>query len=282
MKTKKIIIYIILIATLLSMVLSACAKSNKLNQIITIQSTELSMSKEKLEESVRIIKSRLTNFDANEFEIKAIHSENKIEITFSEEWKIDEITPLLIQKGNLEFCSTFSRSEVKKFVDKKSDVFAILNPDTLGSQIGSVPEVKMQKLQKIISLLELENKCKFAWSSNSENAIFSLYALNPTPIIKGDDIENAAREKFDNTGNNFYISINLKPDAINSWSNATRENIGKSIAIVLDNKVLAAPMVRSEIKNGKCQITGDFSENEAKRFAILINSELPGSFKIVK
>lgn len=282
MKTKKIIIYIILIATLLSMVLSACAKSNKLNQSITIQSTELSMSKEKLEESVRIIKSRLTNFDANEFEIKVIHSENKIEISLSEEWKINEITPLLIQKGNLEFCSTFSRSEVKKFIDKKSDLFTILHPDTLGSQIGSVPEVKIQKLQKIIGSLELEKKCKFAWSSNSNESIFNLYALNPTPIIKGDDIENAAWEKFDNSGNNFYISINLKPEVINSWSNATRENIGKSIAIVLDNKVLAAPMVRSEIKNGKCQITGDFSETEAKRFAILINSELPGSFKIVK
>lgn len=282
MKTKKIIIYIILIATLLSMVLSACANNIKLNQSVTIQSTELTLSNEKLDESVRIIESRLNNFDSNKFEIKAIPKENKIVITFSEEWKIDEITPLLIQKGNLELCTTLNRSEVKKLADKNSDLFSILNPDSLNSQIGSVPEAKMQKLQKITNSLELENKCKFVWSSNSDDTIFNLYALNPIPVIKGEDIENADWEKIDNSGKNFCISINLKQEAINSWANATRENIGKSIAIILDNKVLATPIVRSEIKNGKCQITGDFSETEAKCFAILMNSELPSSFKLMK
>ena len=279
MKAKKIIIYIILIVTLLSIILSACVNNHKLTQRITIQSTDLTMNNEKLEESVRIIKSRLNNIDINEFKIKSIPHENKIVIRFTEELKIDDISPLLIQKGNLEFYTSFSRNEVKMLVIKNEELFSILKPDSLGSEIGSVPVAKMHEIQNLIDPLELENKCKFVWNSN--DTILNLYALDPIPIVKGEDIENTYWEKIDNSGNNFCININLKQEVHNSWSIATRENIGKSIAIVLDNKVLATPVVRAEIINGKCRITGDFSEMESKRFAILMNFKLPYTFQII-
>ncbi len=264
------------------MLLSACANGAKLTQRVTIQSSELKLSNERLTESVRIIKLRLNSFDTDDFEIKSIPLENKITVSFSEEWKIDDISPLLTEKGELEFCTTIERNEVERLVDKNTDLFSMLNPDTLFSQIGSAREKKMHEIRKIINSLQDEHKFKFVWSLNPNDTLYHLYAINPTTIITGQDIENASWNKVEGSDDNFYISIQLKQSAISSWSNATRDNIGKPIAIVLDNKMLAVPIVRTEIVNGKCQITGNFSETEAKRFALLMTTELPCSFKIIK
>jgi len=50
----------------------------------------------------------------------------------------------------------------------------------------------------------------------------------------------------------------------------TRENIGKNIAIVIDGKVVAAPVVQAEIKEGKCMISGNFSKGDASKMKALL------------
>ena len=65
------------------------------------------------------------------------------------------------------------------------------------------------------------------------------------------------------------------------WKDVTQRNVGKSIAIVLDKKVLQAPVVKSEILEGKCILSGDFSMKEITWLNSMINNEeLPLDFKI--
>ena len=79
------------------------------------------------------------------------------------------------------------------------------------------------------------------------------------------------------------VDIRFKKQAIEVWANATRRNINNSIAIVLDDEVICAPIVRSEITGGLCNITGNFTETEVKYMASLGNNgEMPLSFSIVK
>ncbi len=79
-----------------------------------------------------------------------------------------------------------------------------------------------------------------------------------------------------------YAAIQFKKEAVSLWAEATRKNLNKSIAVVLDNQVIYDPLVREEISNGSCIITGNFTAEELQYFSILGNNgELPVEFRIV-
>jgi len=65
------------------------------------------------------------------------------------------------------------------------------------------------------------------------------------------------------------IGIKFKKEAVLSWAEATRRNMDKAIAIVLDDKVISAPVVRSVIEGGNCQISGNFTEEDARYIVAL-------------
>jgi len=68
-----------------------------------------------------------------------------------------------------------------------------------------------------------------------------------------------------------------------TFARITRENIGKPFAIVLDNKVLSAPVIRTEIPGGRGQITGNFRLEEANRLALLLRSgALPAALSLIE
>jgi preprotein translocase subunit SecD len=67
------------------------------------------------------------------------------------------------------------------------------------------------------------------------------------------------------------------------WADATKRNINYSIALLLDDKVLMAPTIRSEINGGNCEITGNFTQRELRFIAAIGNNrELPVGFVLLK
>jgi SecD/SecF fusion protein len=67
------------------------------------------------------------------------------------------------------------------------------------------------------------------------------------------------------------------------WQDLSRNNINKSIAMVIDNLVYFAPMLKEEIKSGKCSVSGDFTLEDVTLLKSLINNgELPLDLIIVK
>ena len=75
-----------------------------------------------------------------------------------------------------------------------------------------------------------------------------------------------ARQNFDERGR---VSVDMTMNSIGAkkWRKLTRDNIGRRFAIVLDNYVYSASTIQGEIPNGKSQITGSFSVEEAKDLA---------------
>ena len=55
------------------------------------------------------------------------------------------------------------------------------------------------------------------------------------------------------------------------FAEVTRENIGRRLAIIVDGRICSAPVIQGEISGGKAQITGNFSEKEAKELAAKIS-----------
>ena len=80
-----------------------------------------------------------------------------------------------------------------------------------------------------------------------------------------------------------YLGIKFKKSAIGLWADITKRNINNCIAIVLDESVIAAPKVMSEIPSGNCQISGDFTQSQLEYIvALCSNGELTVNFIVVK
>ncbi|HOS48062.1 MAG TPA: protein translocase subunit SecDF [Bacteroidia bacterium] len=92
-----------------------------------------------------------------------------------------------------------------------------------------------------------------------------------------------ARQDFGQFNSKPEISMKMNLEGAKTWKRLTGENVGKSIAIVLDDYVYSFPNVQGEIPNGNSSITGNFEINEAKDLAnILKAGKLPAPARIVE
>jgi len=104
--------------------------------------------------------------------------------------------------------------------------------------------------------------------------IYQLIALRTTngkPALSGDVIVNATSE-YDKMQSGNYVSMTMTGEAGKKWSNITGANVGKRVAIVLDNQVYSAPNVQNKIDGGRSTITGNFTTDEAKDLANVLKS----------
>ncbi|MFM2138850.1 MAG: hypothetical protein RJA57_1157, partial [Bacteroidota bacterium] len=116
-------------------------------------------------------------------------------------------------------------------------------------------------------------------------AVVPLYALRTygrtTAKLEGDAISDA-RQDFDQYGK-VEVRMEMKNFGASIWRDLTKKNVGKPIAIVLDNIVYSAPNVITEIPNGISSISGSYSQQEASDLAnILKAGKLPAPAKIVQ
>jgi len=100
--------------------------------------------------------------------------------------------------------------------------------------------------------------------------------------LEGDAIKDAGQD-FDPSTNKVEVKMNMNTSGSKIWSKMTEENVGKPIAIVLDNIVYSAPNVISKIDAGNSSISGSFTTEEAQDLAnILKSGKLPAPAKIVQ
>ena len=93
-------------------------------------------------------------------------------------------------------------------------------------------------------------------------------------------IEDAKKTK--DLNGNPCIDLKMNAEGTMAWARFTADNIGRSIAIVLDGTVYSYPTVQSEITGGRCQIIGNFTEEEAIDLANIIKcGKLPAPVQII-
>jgi len=119
---------------------------------------------------------------------------------------------------------------------------------------------------------------KMAWTVKPEKAqngheVFQLIALrtvNNQPVLNGDVVTRATSE-YDNLQGQ-VVSMTMNDEGARNWSRITGQNIGKAIAIVLDDQVYSFPNVNSQIDGGRSQISGRFTVEEANDLANVLES----------
>jgi len=144
------------------------------------------------------------------------------------------------------------------------------------------------KKREVRALLTGEYKyTKFLWDAKAtEDDVLSLYAIksnrNDQAPIEGDVIADASQE-FDQLGANPEVSLTMNGNGTKLWSKMTGDNVGKSIAVVLDDYVYTAPRVNDAITGGRTSISGNFTIEEAKDLANALKAgKLPAAAHIIQ
>lgn len=131
---------------------------------------------------------------------------------------------------------------------------------------------------------------RFFWTFKAidkEEKVLQLMAMNGS-LTRGvaplaGDIITDARVMYDqNGGGTPNISMSMNTDAANIWRKLTRDNVGKCVAIVLDNSVYSYPVINGEIPGGNTSIEGDFTLAEATDLVTILKAgKLPAPARIV-
>jgi preprotein translocase subunit SecD len=101
-------------------------------------------------------------------------------------------------------------------------------------------------------------------------------------VIGGADIADASASIDYRTGEP-VVSFSFNSAGTRRFARATRENVGRPFAIVLDGEVISAPVIREPIEGGRGQISGNFTVDRAANLAILLRAgSLPANFRLVE
>ena len=183
---------------------------------------------------------------------------------------------------------------------KNNPLFVVLNPSVnqagqayRGPVVGTVHYTDTAKVSAMlnsqVAKSVLPRDLKFAWTVKAIDEADSFYQLvalksqtSGRPSLEGDVITDA-RADFGQTSAYANVSMTMNAEGARDWQRITRDNIGKSIAIVLDGYVYSFPTVQNEIAGGSSQITGNFTVEEAKDLANTLNSgKMPAPARIIQ
>ena len=184
---------------------------------------------------------------------------------------------------------------------KQNPLFSIFQP-TQGNTLAVVGYANARDTAEINKIIysDLANQIfpaelKLRWGAkpedfggqNTKGDIFELYALKITEPsgrapLEGDVI-TSSKDDFEPTTGRPCVSMQMNSDGARRWSQITKQNIGKAVAIVLDDAVYTAPRILSQIDGGNSQITGNFTIEDTKDLANTLNSgKMPAPTRIVQ
>ncbi|HNW50103.1 MAG TPA: protein translocase subunit SecDF [Prolixibacteraceae bacterium] len=136
----------------------------------------------------------------------------------------------------------------------------------------------------------LPRDLKLAWQQkpfDEKGNFYQLVALKITTRdgrapLNGDAVTDA-RQDFGQNKASAEVDMTMNNEGSKTWARMTKDNLGRSIAIVLDGYVVSYPTVQSEITGGRSNITGHFTVEEAKDLANMLKSgAMPAPAKIVE
>lgn len=207
----------------------------------------------------------------------------------------DRVRDLLQRSANLEFYETYAGNDIasnivefrRKFADSPVFTDSLLQ-FTAGDASPNIGIARGRGKAKIDSLLTSEaakqilpSNLKILWEVKpieGENGkptdFYRLIALktnNGKPALDGSAVANASSD-LNSTRGDIEVSMSMTDEGARAWSRITNANLGKPVAIVLDDKVYSYPRVNNAINDGRSSITGNFTPEEGQDLANVLKS----------
>ncbi|MCH8287886.1 MAG: protein translocase subunit SecD [Candidatus Marinimicrobia bacterium] len=162
-----------------------------------------------------------------------------------------------------------------------------------------VPRENVKAVKRILAMEEvkaaLPADMKIVWSNKARDfggrglpseTFFTLFAINREPGLTG-EVVTSASANFGGGASSIagqpVVYLNMNDQGARDWARLTGANINKRIAIILDDKVHSAPVIRDKISGGNTVIEGMSSINEAKDLSIILRAgALPAPMEIIE
>lgn len=249
------------------------------------------------------INSEVAKVNATTESVNASAAETKEEIKAENTATTDDVDALVENIAAEDSAAAAEEADQEAALEqykKQNPLFAVLNPSVnqagqayRGPVVGTVHYTDTAKVMAMLhssmakSILPRELRlCWTVKAIDDAETFYQLVALkaqtNGRPSLEGDVITDA-RADFGQTSAYANVSMSMNAEGARDWQRITRDNIGKSIAIVLDGYVYSFPTVQNEIAGGNSQITGNFTVEEAKDLANTLQSgKMPAPARIIQ
>ncbi len=211
------------------------------------------------------------------------------------------VRDLLQRSANLEFYETYQAPELTSSFSallnalsndstvNAAPLMALLSQGAAnGATVGYAADAKaMAAIDAVLATPQAKNllpsDLRLRWAvkpmvrtdaqGKEYNYGFALYALRANggkAALDGKAVSDASSNYDPLRGNE--VSMRMNSEGARNWARITGQNVGKQVAIVLDDKVYSAPNVNDKIEGGSSSITGDFTIEEARDLANVLKS----------
>jgi SecD/SecF fusion protein len=166
---------------------------------------------------------------------------------------------------------------------------ALVNPQYPGEAM--VVDENREKIRRWLNreevLRAIPNDVQFVWSAKPQiveggKKYYTLYPVKKSPELTG-GVVTSATATLDPSFNQPIVTMEMNSEGSREWARITGANVGKRIAIVLDDAVFSAPVVRNKITGGNSQIEGMDNLEEARLLEIVLKAgALPAPVEIIE
>ncbi|MDC0425590.1 protein translocase subunit SecD [Pelagibacteraceae bacterium] len=215
-----------------------------------------------------------------EFEI--IHENNITKLIFTKE-NIN-----LIKKNALDQSIEIVRNRIDELGTKEPNIITrgldrilvelpgLKDPSTIKKLLGKTAKLTLRFVANSSDENSLGVETLFSKSSGTK------YSIEKRIIISGENLIDA-QPGFDQLNNSSVVNFKLDNIGSRKFALASKENVGRYLAIVLDKDVVSSPVIREAIVTGSGQISGNFTTQEANELAILLRAgALPAPLNIIE
>ena len=209
----------------------------------------------------------------------------------------ERVRDLLQRSANLEFYEMYDAADYAPALqqaleaDTTGVLLSMLSPAGQGPIVGYAQAKDKDAIMQWFNSPEVKkffpNTLKLAWSNkamkpeyvNGRKDIYQLVALRTIldpetheqrPRMNGDNIIDASTDFDAMRGQT--VNMRMNSEGARQWAAVTRANVGKPVAIVLDDVVYSYPTINTVIEGGSSEITGDFTTQEAQDLANVLKS----------
>jgi SecD/SecF fusion protein len=199
--------------------------------------------------------------------------------------------------------STAAEASTLEEFTRQNPLFGLLRPNVSpegqpeqSSIVGFAAGKDTARVNDYLAMNQIKSlfprELKFYWSQTPHkwDQTKTLYELHAIKITTRDgrapltgDVVTSARPSTGVTGADIKVDFSMNAEGAKIWQRMTRDNVGRCIAVVLDDYVRSYPRVVNEIAGGNTEITGDFTLEEAEDLAnILKSGKMPAPAHIIQ
>jgi SecD/SecF fusion protein len=242
------------------------------------------IEKEIQDQVLQQIERRISDFEAKEPIIQALGS-NQVQVQLPGEKDLQRAKKLITRTAQMNFHLVAGSDEAQQVFMAIRDAFPeeflpFIKRSSLQQDMVAVAPENRERIERVLERAEsggiIPEGKTVAFSQApkpyDKNQDYQLYVIESKPLVSGTGLTSSSAIPDQSNPPYWQILFGFNAASAAEFAEATGNNIGRNMAIVLDGVVVSAPNIRDRIAGGRGQITGSFEGIEARDLSIALNS----------